>query len=145
MKEKDLWAKIKDNLNLDYIKRIENELEPGWPDTFYMHDTHCGWAELKIEEKFPSKINFEPGQPIWLSNYYEMGGTCYIILYVKNINQLNVWSGKDAMILNVKGGTKVIEPVLCTAMNNLGWTKMYELFSNMPAHLRHINKLPIRN
>lgn len=128
MKESDFWKKIRENLKLDFIRRVENSCEPGWADVHYMNNGYGGWIELKQEDSFPGKIEFEPAQPIWLTNYWENGGYCYIFLYVKKDNQIYVWAGKDAKLLSVLGGTKEVPPLIQTTMNIVGWRQIYELF-----------------
>ena len=123
------WGKIRDNLNLEYMKRVENKIEPGWPDVHYINNTFPGWIELKYEEKFPKRIDFEPGQPIWLSNYWEKGGTCFVFLYVRSENAIYVWLGFSAPELNDKGGPANIPPFMKVNMDSRGWVELYQLFS----------------
>lgn len=127
------WGKIRDNLPLDWIKRVENKVEPGWPDAHYMNNEHPGWIELKYEDKFPGsakgRIDFEPGQPLWLSNYWAMGGTCFVFLYVAKDNEIYVWLGYHARELNEPGGPSKIPPYMKVKMDARGWQELYQLFS----------------
>ena len=126
-KESWFWGKIRDNLKLDFMKRVENKVEPGWPDVHYLHKALSGWIELKYEAKFPRKIDFEPGQPIWLDNYFRNGGCCYVWLYVEKDNTIYIWLGCHAKELNELGGTEKVKPFAQVQMNARGWLELYQL------------------
>lgn len=127
--EAKFWKKLKDNLKLDLLKRIENRVEPGWPDTHYIHDGYPGWMELKAAEDFPNKIDFEPAQPLWLEKYWNLGGVCYVLLHVVQEQAIYVWAGKFARDLYRSGGTHEVKPMLKVKTNTQGWIQLYEMFS----------------
>ena len=139
MSESWFWGKIRDNLGLQYIKRLENRIEPGWPDTHFINNGNPGWIELKFEKNFPKRIKFEPGQPLWLSNYFDLGGTCYVFLYVESLNEIFVWLGFNAMELNEDGGPENIPPFMKVKMNERGWAELYQLFSKEKSNVEFID------
>ena len=125
MKEADLWKKIKHHLKLDYISRVENSIYLGWPDVFFLHKGKAGWIELKCEKNFPRRIKFEPAQPLWLSDYARIGGTCYVAVYVEAHDLVFIWDGIDAQRLNESGGPKEIKPLLSFIPNEEGFEFCY--------------------
>jgi len=129
MKEAEFWAKMRENLPLDAMMRVENKLDPGMPDVFFMHNNNAGWIELKSELKMPSKINYQPAQPLWLDSYWKKGGTCYTFLNIIDRKEIFIWDGNCAMDLNKIGGTTMIEPMLSVKENVTGWREIYnEIF-----------------
>jgi len=126
--EGKFWQKLRLNLGLEWIRRLENEAEPGWPDTHYIHNGEAGWIELKAEEKFPNKIKYQPAQPNWLTRYWSLGGTCYTMLYVVEDNSIYIWSGKFARELGKPGGTKKVKPMLVVKCTKQGWKELYDMF-----------------
>ena len=139
MSESWFWGKLKDNLNLEFLKRVENKLEPGWPDVHYSNDGYSGWIELKFEKKLPNRIRFEPGQPIWLANYWSSGGTCFVFLYVEETNEIYVWLGFNAPELNDAGGPRNIPPFMKVRMDARGWAELYQIFSKERGNLEFLH------
>lgn len=133
--ESDFWKKIKDNLSaVDFIERVENRAAPGWPDVHYCHGPNAGWIELKAEYKFPNRIDFEPGQPIWLERYWNAGGDCFIWLFVETENKIYIWLGKHAKALSESGGTKEVDPYMVVKVDQKGWIEIYDIFKLNPIH-----------
>jgi hypothetical protein len=125
--EKKFWNKIRDNLKLDKMSRIENILEEGWPDVFYMHDGYPGWIELKAQPRMPGKISYEPAQPVWLEDYWAKGGTCWTWLYLLDTSQIWVWAGKDAR--KIASDIRAAEPAAQVLANRKGWDALYDLIA----------------
>lgn len=109
-KESKFWKLLKANLDIKFLKRIENSVEPGWPDVFYK-DGNSGFIELKAEQRLPSSIDFQPSQPNWLSQYSEAGGDCFVFLYVIEENTIYVWYGSQARELNKVDGARRVKPL----------------------------------
>ena len=116
-------------LALEFMERVENKLKPGMPDVHYLHETHAGWIELKAEETFPNRIDFEPAQPLWLSRYWNLGGVCYVMLHVTKEDTIYVWAGKFARELGQENGCHDVAPMLKVKCNKMGWQQLYELFA----------------
>lgn len=112
------------------MRRVEHAIESGWPDVHYCHQGQTGWIELKAELKFPSTIKYEPAQPIWLTNYWKAGGTCYTFLKVVEENKLYVWAGSFANDLNKPDGANLCKPMLVITMNEKGWLELYDMFNS---------------
>lgn len=100
MRESGFWKKLRESLKLDMMERVENKIAAGWPDVFILHNEKTTWIELKIEKKFPARINFEPAQPNWLCDYSKIGGRCFVFLFVEDENLIYVWKGSDSRQLN---------------------------------------------
>lgn len=105
------------------ISRIENKVDTGWPDTFYTHNKKSGWIELKSEKTFPKRIDFEPAQPNWLTDYHKIGGTCYVFLHVEEENSIYIWTGADARKLNE--ATQGIKPLMKVKADQEGIDALY--------------------
>jgi len=125
--ERSFWKKIDAFLQLDFIGRVENSAGVGWGDVHYCHGSP-GWIELKATKKFPNKIKFEPGQPIWLERYWNAGGYCFIWLYVEQENTVYIWLGRHAKALGESGGTREIKPFLEIEVNAQGWAELNNKF-----------------
>ncbi len=110
--ESDFWKRMKKMFLADWLERHENKVGSGTPDVHFMHRKNPGWIELKFEEKFPSRIDFQPGQPLWLYEYAKKGGRCFVFLYVKAEKSVYVWHGRDAIALNLPGGAKETKPFM---------------------------------
>jgi hypothetical protein len=123
MLEKDLWAKFKDNINLDWVERVEHKYCPGWPDIHYVHKNPpaSGWIELKVADKLPTTMPYRPAQAPWLSEYSRCGGKCYTLLYCESDQKLRVWNGIHAFDLIKENGPEAIKPAICTRMDSNGW------------------------
>jgi len=110
------------------MRRVEHAIESGWPDVHYSHENYSGWIELKSKKKFPSKIKFEPAQPIWLDKYHKAGGSCYVFLQVMDEGLIYVWSGRDAYLLNEVGGCREVEPLMVTKNDASGWAELEKFY-----------------
>ena len=129
MIESKFWEQMRQHLPIDYMERVENGVNNGMPDVHFLESGLSGWMELKAEEKFPSKIDFQPGQPIWLDQYCKMGGTAFIVLHVKETGTIYIWEGLDAMTLKEKGGTMITTPILVVDRNQHGWEAIAHFLS----------------
>lgn len=127
-REAKFWQKLKKFFLIEFLERVENEVGVGWPDVHGVQDGFPFWIELKAEKKFPNKIKYQPGQPNWLTRYWEVGGFCYTFLYVEDQNKLYIWIGKHARELNKKGGTRDVKPMLEIICNEKGWLELLEMF-----------------
>lgn len=64
---------------------VENSAMPGTPDVYYMH----GWIELKECDNWPKRDttplrlpHFTKWQRAWLKRHAHLGGTCFVLLKV---------------------------------------------------------------
>lgn len=79
MKEADLYKiLVKKAINTMFV-RIENKLNLGTPDIYFVNKNCCGWLEAKkltLGEKYEGivKIPFRPYQFEWLEKNYKHGG-----------------------------------------------------------------------
>lgn len=62
------------------INRLENEVEPGWPDVLVRgeHDLHI-WLELKIAKGPNARIKVRPEQLNWIESHGQRGGCAWIL------------------------------------------------------------------
>lgn len=128
-KEQKFWKLLSDKFDLDFMRRVEHAIESGWPDVHYSHNGHSGWIELKASQKFPSSIDFEPAQPIWLDKYWNSGGNCFVMLHVIEKQKIYVWAGKFAFDLDKPNGCHDVEPMLVVKTHEKGFSELMEMFS----------------
>ena len=121
MKEGKFWDIIKNRLLLDHLERIENKLGSGMPDVHTFHKGLTVWIELKSEAKYPSKIAFQKGQPIWLTNYWRTGGTALVALRSLEDDMIFFWRGADAFELDKPGGCDRVKPVIMFKNTQENW------------------------
>ena len=140
-KESRFWKDLKTNFRLSWMSRIENALGNGTPDVHYCHNGHSGWIELKAEQTFPNKIDFEPGQPLWHEKYWRSGGNCFVFLKVIDAQEIYIWSGKFAMDLAKPNGCHDVLPMLIVRMHEKGYKELYEMFTEE----ENVTDFPLRN
>ncbi len=126
MKEGKFWDILKNKLALDHMERIENKLGSGMPDTHTFHKGLTAWIELKSEAKYPSKIAFQRGQPIWLTNYCDRGGTAFLALRSLEDDMIFFWRGGDAFELDKPGGCNRVKPMIMFKNTNENWIMLRE-------------------
>lgn len=141
-KEQKFWKVLQKNFILDFMRRVEHAIESGWPDVHYSHNGHSGWIELKATHKFPSKIDFEPAQPLWLQKYWNAGGNCFVFLRVIEEGKIYVWAGKWAMDLDRPNGCHDVEPMLVIKEHERGWSELMEMFSSDENVIRFPERKP---
>ncbi len=132
MKEKDFWTKIKSNLEIEFLERVEHKNVAGWPDVHYCHPQKftSGWIELKVTNKFPTTMPYRPAQPLWHDTYWKAGGLCFTLLYVISENTMYLWKGCHSLELNKHNGPKNVEPELKVQLDKVGWKNLKDcLFS----------------
>ena len=107
MKERDLYQKMRREVKNTMFKRIENALEPGTPDIYFVNKNVSGWMEakkLRLGSKFVGevKIPFRPAQFEWLKQNYEHGGISVLgiisdwgIYFAVNENIKRVYQRKE--------------------------------------------------
>ncbi len=107
MKERDLYQKMRREVKNTMFKRIENALEPGTPDIYFVNKNVSGWMEakkLQLGNKFVGevKIPFRPAQFEWLKQNYEHGGISVLgiisdwgIYFAVNENIKRVYQRKE--------------------------------------------------
>lgn len=130
MNEAGYWETLRDQLALDDMHRIENKLGAGMPDVFYMHRFLTGWMELKYEAAMPSRIDYRPGQALWLSNYWSKGGTCFLTLLCGQNKTAYFWRGCDAFALDKKGGVATTPPAFTVPNKRSAWEELRERFND---------------
>lgn len=141
-KEQKFWQQMKKSFGLDLMKRVENSIEPGFPDVHYLHNGFGGWIELKAQAKFPNSIDFEPAQPLWLTKYWAAGGDCFLFLKVIEEQKVYVWAGCHAMKLDEKGGARAIPPLFVFDMDEKGWSEICDWFGSFASFERFLAQKP---
>ncbi len=98
--ESALWDRVRSELGrYGYVGRVENGVEPGWPDVAFSlrvpaRRAVSGWLELKHADKWPTR----PATPIvlphltleqvlWLEGWTRAGGRAFLLL------QVGTWYG----------------------------------------------------
>lgn len=90
MSESKLWKNINGALAARWdATRVDNKLDPGFPDVSYGIDGVNGFIELKCIQRWPkhshTAIDFGASfkwQRRWISRRQEHGGLCFLLLWV---------------------------------------------------------------
>jgi hypothetical protein len=97
MSEKNFWTLVRNSLDLK-MYRVENRVMQGMPDVHYIRDGKSGWIELKYLDLWPKKriaCGLMLSQSLWLKEYKEHKGKCWILLRVGR-DFIGLIDGKDA-------------------------------------------------
>ena len=84
MSESNFWALLRNKLNLR-MYRVENRVMKGMPDVHYIREGKSGWIELKYLKAWPKNrvsTGLKLNQCLWLKEYNEHKGDCWILLRV---------------------------------------------------------------
>lgn len=84
MSESNFWALLRNKLKLR-MYRVENRVMKGMPDVHYIREGKSGWIELKYLKAWPKNrvsTGLKLNQCLWLKEYNEHKGDCWILLRV---------------------------------------------------------------
>jgi hypothetical protein len=84
MSESNFWALLRSKLKLR-MYRVENRVMKGMPDVHYIREGKSGWIELKYLKTWPKNrvsTGLKLNQCLWLKEYNEHKGDCWILLRV---------------------------------------------------------------
>jgi hypothetical protein len=84
MSESNFWALLRNKLKLR-MYRVENRVMKGMPDVHYIREGKSGWIELKYLKAWPKNrvsTGLKLNQCLWLKEYDEHKGDCWILLRV---------------------------------------------------------------
>ena len=84
MSESNFWALLRNKLKLR-MYRVENRVMKGMPDVHYIREGKSGWIELKYLKAWPKNrvsTGLKLNQCLWLKEYNEHEGDCWILLRV---------------------------------------------------------------
>jgi penicillin-binding protein-related factor A (putative recombinase) len=104
MSEKALWSFIRENLGLRMF-RVENRVSVGMPDVHYIRNGVCGWFEMKYTKDWLANrrvsVGLKKHQHLWMKDYTNHGGSCWIILRVGR-NWLMLFKGDEDLVKMIK-------------------------------------------
>lgn len=113
MKEKNLYNSLKTILTDCFVFRVENSVNPGFPDVFIIKDSNVILIENKIIDKWDSVLPFRPSQPPFINKYCKNGGIIFILFYSKKEKQYGIINAKELSLkdyfTNLLKFKKVIE------------------------------------
>ena len=104
MSEKALWSLLRENLPLRMF-RVENRVSIGMPDVHFVCGGVCGWFEMKYtidwKEGRQVSVGLKKHQHLWLKDYIDHGGLCWIIVRVGR-NWLLLFNGGEDLVKSMK-------------------------------------------
>ena len=135
MSEKALWQLLRENLPLRMF-RVENRVSVGMPDVHFVRNGIAGWFEMKYTKDFRSgrrvSVGLKKHQHMWLKDYSNHGGLCWIILRVGR-NWLLLFKGDEDLVKMIKP-QELIERAVWHhkgIMRREHWKKLEEVMKNV--------------
>jgi hypothetical protein len=134
MSEKALWSLVRNNLPLK-MYRVENRVMVGMPDVYFIRQGRSGWFEMKFAKDFKSgrrvSVGLKKHQHLWLKDYINHGGLCWILLRVGR-TWLMLFKGDEDLVNKIKP-SELIEKAVWHhkgIMQRENWKSLEEVMKN---------------